>query len=81
MYDLDKIHSIIFAKELPYNGTPNDSAGEVGRYIAAGPRISIDALGAGGGNPENPNEDEGTGGDSPEASGGSASGSTGTGSN
>ena len=47
MYDLDKIHSIIFAKELPYNGTPNGSAGEFGRYVTAGPRLPKDALGGG----------------------------------
>jgi hypothetical protein len=44
MYDLDKIHSIIFAKELPYNGTPNGSAGEFGKYITAGPRLAYDSL-------------------------------------
>jgi hypothetical protein len=42
--DLEQIHDIIFSKELPYTGSPNNSKNSVGAFFANPPRSIIEGL-------------------------------------
>jgi hypothetical protein len=42
--DLEQIHDIIFSKELPYKGSPNNSKNSVGAFFASPPRSITEGL-------------------------------------
>ena len=44
MKDLEQIHDIIFSKELPYTGSPNNSKNSVGAFFANPPRSLVEGL-------------------------------------
>ena len=44
MKDLEQIHDIIFSKELPYTGSPNNSKNSVGAFFANPPRSIVEGL-------------------------------------
>ncbi len=44
MKDLERIHDIIFTKELPYSGSPNNSKNSVGALFANPPRSVLEGL-------------------------------------
>lgn len=44
MKDLEGIHDIIFAKDLPYTGSPNNSKNSVGAFFSNPPRSIIEGL-------------------------------------
>jgi hypothetical protein len=44
MKDLEQIHDIIFSKELPYTGSPNNSKNSVGAFFANPPRSIAEGL-------------------------------------